>query len=100
MPVSGKMTEANGPRETLEKTCCTITTLQRVSHPSEAARNESIWEVLMGESETAMVPAGIEGLDDILRGGFPEHCLFLVTGAPGTGKTSLAMQLLLEGVTR
>jgi circadian clock protein KaiC len=54
----------------------------------------------MGERATVMVPTGIEGLDDILRGGFPQHCLFLVTGMPGTGKTSLAMQFLLEGRTR
>jgi circadian clock protein KaiC len=54
----------------------------------------------MGDSASAMVPTGIEGLDDILRGGFPQHCLFLVTGMPGTGKTSLAMQFLLEGITR
>jgi circadian clock protein KaiC len=47
-----------------------------------------------------MVPSGIDGLDDILRGGFPQDCLFLITGAPGTGKTSLAMQFLLQGVER
>jgi len=45
-------------------------------------------------------PSGVEGLDDILRGGFPQNCLHLVTGAPGTGKTTLAMQFLLEGVRR
>jgi circadian clock protein KaiC len=48
------------------------------------------------EDET--IPSGIEGLDDILRGGFPRGCLYLVTGTPGTGKTSLAIQFLLEGV--
>ena len=42
--------------------------------------------------------SGIEGLDNILRGGFPQGCLFLITGLPGTGKTSLAIQFLLEGV--
>src|SRR5688572_5312792 len=45
-------------------------------------------------------PSGISGLDDILRGGFPESCLYLVSGPPGTGKTSLAMQFLLEGAAR
>jgi len=43
------------------------------------------------------VSTGIEGLDDILRGGFPENHLYLVEGAPGTGKTTLALQFLLEG---
>jgi circadian clock protein KaiC len=42
-------------------------------------------------------PSGIAGLDDIIRGGFPGSCLYLISGQPGTGKTSLAMQFLLEG---
>lgn len=41
---------------------------------------------------------GVPGLDDILRGGFPSNCLYLVSGTPGSGKTTLAMQFLLEGV--
>jgi circadian clock protein KaiC len=47
-----------------------------------------------------IVSTGINGLDDILRGGYPHNCLFLVTGLPGTGKTTLAMQFLLDGVKR
>jgi circadian clock protein KaiC len=41
---------------------------------------------------------GIPGLDDVLCGGFPHGRLYLVQGAPGTGKTTLALQFLLEGV--
>jgi circadian clock protein KaiC len=44
------------------------------------------------------VSTGIEGLDNILRGGFPANRLYLVEGEPGTGKTTLALQFLLEGV--
>ena len=44
-----------------------------------------------------LAPSGIEGLDDILRGGFPRDCLFLISGTPGAGKTTLAMQFLREG---
>ena len=40
---------------------------------------------------------GVAGIDDILRGGFPENCLYLISGSPGSGKTTLAMQFLLEG---
>ena len=40
---------------------------------------------------------GISGLDDVLRGGFPLRRLYLVQGAPGSGKTTLALQFLLEG---
>jgi len=41
---------------------------------------------------------GIEGLDDVLEGGFPVHHMYLVEGDPGTGKTTLGLQFLLEGV--
>jgi len=41
--------------------------------------------------------SGIEELDHILGGGFPARRLFLVEGAPGTGKTTLALQFLLAG---
>jgi circadian clock protein KaiC len=40
---------------------------------------------------------GIAGLDEILRGGFPENRLYLLLGSPGVGKTTLALQYLLEG---
>lgn len=41
---------------------------------------------------------GIPGLDDVLNGGFPHNRLYLVEGAPGSGKTTLALQFLLEGI--
>lgn len=40
---------------------------------------------------------GIEGLDEILGGGFPVHRMYLVEGDPGAGKTTLALQFLLAG---
>lgn len=44
------------------------------------------------------VKTGIPGLDDILGDGFPSNHLYLIEGDPGTGKTTLALQFLLEGV--
>jgi len=41
---------------------------------------------------------GCEGLDRIMEGGFPSRRLYLIEGSPGTGKTTLALQFLLEGV--
>ncbi|HEY0593516.1 MAG TPA: ATPase domain-containing protein [Thermoanaerobaculia bacterium] len=43
-------------------------------------------------------PTGIEGLDYILRGGFPRNRIYLVQGDPGVGKTTLGLQFLLEGI--
>jgi len=40
---------------------------------------------------------GIAGLDDILGGGLARNHLYLVEGDPGTGKTTIAMQFLMEG---
>ena len=43
---------------------------------------------------------GIKGLDEILRGGLPVRRLYLLKGQPGVGKTTLALQYLLEGVRK
>ena len=40
---------------------------------------------------------GIPGLDDITAGGLTVGHLFLLEGTPGTGKTTVALQFLLEG---
>jgi KaiC/GvpD/RAD55 family RecA-like ATPase len=41
---------------------------------------------------TDRLSSGIEDLDHILGGGFPAKRLFLVVGAPGSGKTTLALK--------
>jgi circadian clock protein KaiC len=52
-------------------------------------------------STSEFCSTGIEGLDNILGGGgFPRDCFYLIQGDPGSGKTTLALQFLLEGVQR
>lgn len=46
----------------------------------------------------ARASTGIAGLDNALRGGLPRHRVYVVEGDPGAGKTTLALQFLLEGV--
>lgn len=43
------------------------------------------------------VTTGVPGMDDFLEGGFPKGFSVVVTGPPGTGKTTLSMQYLMEG---
>src|SRR5204863_7057441 len=46
------------------------------------------------------ISSGSTGLDDILGGGVDADRIYLIEGRPGTGKTTLALQFLLEGVRR
>lgn len=44
------------------------------------------------------ISTGSTGLDDILGGGFDSNRMYLYEGRPGSGKTTIALQFLLEGV--
>ena len=46
------------------------------------------------------VSTGVSGLDELLRGGLTAQRMYLIEGAPGTGKTTLALQFLLTGRDR
>ena len=50
--------------------------------------------------DDALVPTGLSGLDEILRGGLPPHQTYLIHGMPGTGKTTLGLHFAMEGVRR
>jgi circadian clock protein KaiC len=47
--------------------------------------------------DTEPISTGIKGLDAILGGGLPRNRIYLIEGSPGSGKTTLALQFLLEG---
>jgi len=51
-------------------------------------------------SRAARIPTGISGLDEMLNGGFPKGRVVLVVGGPGSGKTILATQFLVNGIEK
>lgn len=54
----------------------------------------------MNQDIQDVASTGIGGLDDILGGGLSRGRVFLVEGNPGTGKTTVALQFLIEGAKR
>lgn len=45
----------------------------------------------------AFISTGIPGLDQVLGGGLTKERLYLLEGDPGAGKTTMALQFLIEG---
>ena len=46
----------------------------------------------------SLAASGIAGFDSVVHGGLAREHMYLVEGTPGSGKTTLALQFLLEGV--
>jgi len=44
------------------------------------------------------VKSGVDGLDDVVEGGFPRGSLIVLAGEPGVGKTVFSMVFLVKGV--
>ncbi|MCD6469974.1 hypothetical protein J7L29_04160 [Candidatus Bathyarchaeota archaeon] len=51
-------------------------------------------------SEMERVKSGIEGLDELIEGGFPRGFCYAIIGGPGAGKTIFGVQFLYHGITR
>jgi circadian clock protein KaiC len=43
------------------------------------------------------ITSGVDGLDELIEGGFPKSSVTLVSGSPGAGKTIFALQFLKKG---
>jgi len=52
----------------------------------------------MEEKTSEVISTGIAGLDDILLGGITPKKMYLLSGTPGTGKTTFALQFIAEGI--
>ncbi|OYT83620.1 MAG: circadian clock protein KaiC [Pseudomonas sp. PGPPP4] len=52
----------------------------------------------MNSPSPSVMATGNIGLDQVLRGGLPRDRLYLLEGTPGSGKTTLGLQFLFEGV--
>src|SRR5688572_8249313 len=57
---------------------------------SEAAANPT----------SEVISTGIAELDSVLGGGLTAQRVYLMEGTPGSGKTTIALKFLLEGVTQ
>jgi circadian clock protein KaiC len=62
--------------------------------------NDNPEKSLLSTASPTRTSTGVPGLDDILGGGLTPNRVYLVEGTPGTGKTTLALQFLLEGAQR
>src|SRR3954462_10987631 len=54
----------------------------------------------LSETTIPRCSSGIEGLDDILGGGLPAGRVYLLEGEPGTGKTTVALQFVADGLRK
>lgn len=76
-----------------------VTGERKILHPSallETMFNDA-FQADSPRDTDARVSTGIAGLNDVLGGGFPQGHFFLVEGEPGTGKTTLGLQFLMQG---
>lgn len=54
----------------------------------------------VADKQLAKCPTGIEGLDTITNGGLPRNRLTLICGSAGSGKTSLGVEFLVQGIIK
>ena len=45
------------------------------------------------------LPSGVPGFDEVLGGGIPEFSFNLIAGGPGSGKTTLAHQIMFANAS-
>jgi circadian clock protein KaiC len=70
--------------------------------PNKASRRKAPKQAVSKPKKVKIrqLPTGVRGLDEIMGGGLPEFSFNIIAGAPGTGKTTLAHQILFANATR
>jgi circadian clock protein KaiC len=67
--------------------------------PKAAAREAPKNKDQRRKVEIRKLPTGVRGLDEITGGGLPEFSFNIIAGAPGSGKTTLAHQIVFANAT-
>lgn len=74
--------------------------------PKHITQNSDKTGGVVGESAEVQTgppgvcPTGISDLDELLNGGIPEGNTVLISGPPGTGKTTLCLEFICRGAER
>lgn len=76
-------------------------TSKKGSKGRKSPGNAKAQEVAKAEARgDSRIPSGIIGLDEIIEGGFRDRTVTVILGASGTGKSTFAMQYVLQGLDR
>ena len=70
---------------------------QRLASDGRASLDHQGGTAAAKQESQVRLSTGISGLDNILHGGLAKGFVYLVEGNPGAGKTTLALQFLMEG---
>lgn len=60
----------------------------------------AIKEIMNSSFLVKRVPTGLNGLDDLMEGGFLQKSMVLIGGGAGSGKSIFSMQFLINGIER
>ena len=93
------MTLKSSPRPSLTASCdhFALKGLTRVERAPSTRMRVNEANSTEDELDQPRISTGSVGLDDILCGGLDPDRVYLYEGRPGTGKTTIALQFLLEG---
>src|SRR5688572_11806722 len=82
---------------------CRGNPLRELSHaaaPSPKTRGRNMARNQPAAMQIAKAPTGIQGFDEITRGGLPRGRATLVCGGPGSGKTNFGLEFVIRGATQ